>query len=158
MGWKIRIEGSDQVTMWKHAPKDYGPPKTLYNRWKRCSRMGVFATIMTELAAQAQDTEMVMIDATHLKTPGTASSLAAQRGRGRLIGRTKGGLNSKLHVLADAKGRPIHMFRSAGQTLDDIGARILLSQVPQTGVLLADRGLFRHSCRCRSFSEPPDPR
>ena len=34
--------------MWKHAPKDYGPPKTLYNRWKRWSRMGVFATIMTE--------------------------------------------------------------------------------------------------------------
>ena len=39
--------------MWKHAPRDYGPPKTLYNRWKRWSRMGVFATIMTELAAQA---------------------------------------------------------------------------------------------------------
>ena len=25
--------------MWKHAPKDYGPPKTLYNRWKRWSCM-----------------------------------------------------------------------------------------------------------------------
>ena len=31
--------------MWKHAPAAYGPPKTLYNRWKRWSRMGVFATI-----------------------------------------------------------------------------------------------------------------
>ena len=40
--------------MWKHAPVAYGPPKTLYNRWKRWSRMGVFATIMTELAAKAQ--------------------------------------------------------------------------------------------------------
>jgi transposase len=66
--------------MWKHAPQDYGPPKTLYNRWKRWSRMGVFATIMTELAAQAQDTEMVMIDATHLKTHRTASSLSVQKG------------------------------------------------------------------------------
>ena len=66
--------------MWKHAPQDYGPPKTLYNRWKRWSRMGVFATIMTELAAQAQDTEMVMIDATHLKTHRTASSHAVQKG------------------------------------------------------------------------------
>jgi transposase len=61
--------------MWKHAPRDYGPPKTLYNRWMRWSRISVFATIMTELAAQALDTEMVMIDATHLKTPRTASSL-----------------------------------------------------------------------------------
>jgi hypothetical protein len=33
------------------APKEYGPPKTLYNRWKRWSDMGVFARIMTGLAA-----------------------------------------------------------------------------------------------------------
>ena len=49
-------------------------------------------------------------------------------------------MNSKLHVLADAKGRPISMFLSAGQTSDYIGARALLSQVPQAGALLADRG------------------
>ena len=66
--------------MWKHAPVAYGPPKTLYNRWKRWSRMGVFATIMTELAAKAQQTEIVMIDATHAKAHRTASSLAVQKG------------------------------------------------------------------------------
>lgn len=66
--------------MWKHAPCEYGPPKTLYNRWKRWSRMGVFATIMTELATQAQSTEIVMIDATHAKAHRTASSLAVQKG------------------------------------------------------------------------------
>lgn len=66
--------------MWKHAPCEYGPPKTLYNRWKRWSRMGVFTTIMTELAAQAQSTEIVMIDATHAKAHRTASSLAVQKG------------------------------------------------------------------------------
>jgi transposase len=66
--------------MWKHAPREYGPPKTLYNRWKRWSRMGVFARIMTELAAQAQDAGLVMIDATHTKAHRTASSLAVQKG------------------------------------------------------------------------------
>ena len=66
--------------MWKHAPAAYGPPKTLYNRWKRWSRMGVFATIMTELSAQAQQTEIVMIDATHVKAHRTASSLAVKKG------------------------------------------------------------------------------
>ena len=58
----------------------------------------------------------------------------------RLIGRTKGGLNSKLRVLADAKGRPIHLFLSAGQTSDCIGARALLPSIPPAGALLADRG------------------
>ncbi len=52
---------------WKHASAANGPPKTLYNRSKRWSRMGVFATIMTELAAQAQETGFVMIDATNAK-------------------------------------------------------------------------------------------
>ena len=65
---------------------------------------------------------------------------SSKGGRGRLIGRTKGGLNSKLHVLADGKGRPIHMFLSAGQTSDYIGARALLPTIPQAGALLADRG------------------
>jgi transposase len=50
--------------IWKHGPREYGSPKTLYNRWTRWSRMGVFATIMTELATMAQATEIVIIEAT----------------------------------------------------------------------------------------------
>ena len=41
---------------------------------------GRFATIMTERAAQAQQTKTMMIDATHLKTHRTASSLAVKKG------------------------------------------------------------------------------
>lgn len=43
--------------------------------------MGVFLRIMTELAAQAQQTEMVMIDATDLSAHRTTSSLAVKKGR-----------------------------------------------------------------------------
>ncbi|SMG19275.1 hypothetical protein SAMN02746000_01004 [Paracoccus sp. J56] len=42
--------------------------------------MGVFATIMTEQAAEAQETGIVMIDATHARAHRTASSLAVQKG------------------------------------------------------------------------------
>lgn len=28
---------------WRYAPREYGSPKTLYNRWKRWSDKGVFA-------------------------------------------------------------------------------------------------------------------
>ena len=66
--------------MWKDAPAAYGPPKTLYNRWKRWGRMGVFARMMTGLAAKAQDTDTPMIDATHLKAHRTASSLRTKKG------------------------------------------------------------------------------
>ena len=33
--------------------------------------------------------------------------------RGRLIGRTKGGMNTKLHAVTDADGRPIRFFMTA---------------------------------------------
>ena len=42
--------------------------------------------------------------------------------------------------MTDAKGRPIGMYLSAGQTSDYIGARALLSSLPKAGTLLADRG------------------
>jgi putative transposase len=38
---------------WKDAPSVYGPPKTLYNRFIRWSRLGVFARIFASLAADA---------------------------------------------------------------------------------------------------------
>jgi transposase len=34
---------------WCDAPREYGPPKTLYNRWKRWGEMGVFARMMEGL-------------------------------------------------------------------------------------------------------------
>ena len=60
---------------WKDAPKAYGPHKTLYNRFIRWSRMGVFNRIFEALAGAAGTPETVMIDATHLKAHRTASSL-----------------------------------------------------------------------------------
>ena len=61
-------------------------------------------------------------------------------GRGRLIGRTKGGLNTKLHAVTDALGRPIRLFMTAGQVSDYIGARALMSSLPIADWLIADRG------------------
>ena len=61
---------------------------------------------------------------------------------GRLIRRTGRGLNQKLHVVADAKGRPIRMFLSAGQTSDHIGARALLSSIQPSGALPANRDFY----------------
>ena len=65
---------------WCDAPAAYGPPKTSYNRWKRWSDMGVFARIMTGLAAEAPDNKTISIDATYLKAHRTASSLWLKKG------------------------------------------------------------------------------
>lgn len=60
---------------WKDAPREYGPHKTLYNRFIRWSRMGIFNKIFLELSRQNESVEKLMIDATHLKAHRTAASL-----------------------------------------------------------------------------------
>jgi putative transposase len=60
---------------WRDAPAGYGPHKTIYNRFIRWSRLGVFNRILFELAAQGGATDKLMIDATHLKAHRTAASL-----------------------------------------------------------------------------------
>src|SRR3546814_9118439 len=61
-------------------------------------------------------------------------------GPGRLIGRTKGGMNTKLHAVTDANGRPISFFMTAGQVSDYTGAAALLDSLPKAQWMLADRG------------------
>ena len=77
---------------WRDAPREYGPHKTLYNRWRRWSEMGVFARILVELADPGTETGTVMIDVSrrtpcvrvslrkYLKAHRTASSLRAKKG------------------------------------------------------------------------------
>ena len=60
---------------WRDAPKDYGPHKTIYNRFVRWSRLGVFNRIFAELAGRGPKPQRLMIDATHLKAHRTAASL-----------------------------------------------------------------------------------
>jgi transposase len=59
---------------WKDAPRGYGPHKTLYNRFIRWSRLGVFDRIFAALAGEGPKPERIMIDATHLKAHRTAAS------------------------------------------------------------------------------------
>ncbi|MBV9749571.1 MAG: transposase [Acetobacteraceae bacterium] len=60
---------------WRDAPAAYGPHKTIYNRFVRRSRLGVFNRIFASLAGQAGEPDRLMIDATHLKAHRTAASL-----------------------------------------------------------------------------------
>ncbi len=60
---------------WRDAPREYGPHKTLYKRFVRWSRMGIFDRIFRALSSLPDTPEQLQIDATHLKVHRTASSL-----------------------------------------------------------------------------------
>lgn len=92
---------------------------------------------MVGLVAKHGEKKTVINDATYLKAHRTATIMAAKKGgHGRLIGRTKDGMNTKLHAVCDSRGRPLNLFVTAGQVSDYIGARVLLSSLPKvTGCL-----------------------
>jgi hypothetical protein len=88
----------------------------------------------------------------------------------RRIGRTKGGLNSKLHAVCDGDGKPLILLLTEGQVSDYRGAATILRTLPDAKVLIADRGLEarlvsrgfgrpRHRTRHSRPGEPqsPDP-
>nr|WP_194299739.1 IS5 family transposase [Acetobacter conturbans] len=133
---------------WKDAPKAYSPHNTLYNRFIRWSRLGVFDRIFTALTEQAGRSKRLMIDATHLKAHRTAASLLKKGLFPRHIGRTKGGLNSKLHAVCNGQGRPVRLHLTAGQVSDFKGADVLLNDLPdETEELIGDRGYDSNKIR-----------
>jgi transposase len=80
----------------------------------------------------------------------------------RRIGRTKGGLNSKLHALCDEKGRPIVLCLSEGQLSDHVGAKLIYPAMPNAKVLIGDKGYdsdeFRDALKARKIKACIPPR
>lgn len=60
---------------WRDALTSYGSHKTLYNRFIRWGRMGVFDRIFAVFAGKGGLLGWLMIDSTHLKVHRTAASL-----------------------------------------------------------------------------------
>jgi transposase len=118
---------------WRDAQRDYGPHKTIYNRFVRRSRLGVFNRIFAKLGKGGKP-ERIMIDATHLKAHRTAASPLKKGPVPRRIGRTKGGLSS---------GCPLVMLLSEGQMSDYKGAALMLPALPKAKELSPTRATTR---------------
>ena len=55
------------------------------------------------------------------------------------MGRSRGGLTTKIHALVDARGLPIHLVLTPGQTHDSKGAAMLLGQLDPACTVLGDK-------------------
>src|SRR6201982_1890964 len=55
------------------CPPEYGPPPTIYNRFVRWARRGLWENLFCELAGCGRSAEMQMIDSTHVKAHPSAA-------------------------------------------------------------------------------------
>jgi transposase len=88
------------------------------------------------LAADA-DNEYAMIDSTIVRAH-QHSAGAQKSGEDQAIGRSRGGLSTKIHALVDALGNPIDFFLTGGEAHDLVGADQLLPTM-EADTLIADK-------------------
>ena len=58
---------------WCDCPEAYGPPTTIYNRFVRWARRGIWENLFLELAGGGRATDTQMIDSTHVKAHRSAA-------------------------------------------------------------------------------------
>ena len=122
---------------WRDLPEVYGPRTTCYNRFVRWRRAGVWDQIMDALAA-GHDAAVQMIDTSVVRVHQHGACVADNNHQD--MGRSRGGLTSKIHAVVDTNGLPVHLALTLGEAHDNRLCSVLLSALlPQT-MLLADRG------------------
>jgi transposase len=118
---------------WRDLPDDFGPYTTCYNRfvrWRRGSVMDALAT--------AHDASVQMIDTSIVRVHQHGACII--RNRRQSMGRSRGGLSSKIHAVVDTNGLPVRLALTAGEAHDNRLADKLLSRLKSGSMLLADRG------------------
>jgi len=66
------------------------------------------------------------------------------------MGRSRGGLTSKIHALVDAEGRPVTLRLTAGQVADCVEAEALIESLGEGDILLADKGYDSNAIRAKA--------
>src|ERR1700680_1955677 len=122
---------------WCDCPPEYGPPTTIYNRFVRWARRGVWESLFRELAESGRSTDTQMIDCTHVKVHRSARGKRGEQKQA--VGRSRSGRNTKIHALADAKGRLIAILLTGGQAHDCPIAERLIRRVKPPKRMLGDK-------------------
>ena len=86
------------------------------------------------------------VDSTCIKVHESANG--GEKTANKAVGRTRGGLNTKIHAVVDGLGNPVEFLLSAGNDHDSVHAVELLEQVKITGSnILADRAYGAQAIR-----------
>lgn len=67
---------------WRDVPAAYGPPTTIYNRYNRWSKRGIWQRILARIAATDTVPEELSLDSSHVKTHRSAGGSKGGSGGG----------------------------------------------------------------------------
>jgi transposase len=118
---------------WRDLPSLFGHWNSVFKRFRDWVKAGVFAR-MFEAASDEPDLEYAMVDATivrvHRHGQGARGGTQSQA-----IGKSRGGLTTKILALTDALGNLIRFVLLPGQRHDTVGVAMLISGIAFGGLI-----------------------
>ena len=130
---------------WRELPEAYGPWQSVYARFAKWRDDGTLKAVFHALSEDA-DMENLCMDSTCVKVHGSANG--GEKTADKAVGRTRGGLNTKIHAVVDGLGNPVEFLLSAGNDHDSVHAIDLLEKVQICGSnVLADRAYGARTIR-----------
>ena len=110
---------------WRDMPEQYGPWSTIYNRFNRWSKAGIWDMIF-EAIVDSHNVDTVMVDSTSVRAHPTAAKLKKTDKR-RCLGRSRGGLGTKIHASNNQDGLPLKLELTPNQANDAPPCETLLT-------------------------------
>ena len=114
-----------QHYMAKALPAEFGSWNSIWKRFWRLSRSGVFETFFEALASLSERAHLVqMFDSTVIRAHVGGRRKKGQDGEA--LGRSRGGFSTKIHLKTDLDGYPIGFHLTGGEASDSRNFEVLL--------------------------------
>jgi transposase len=101
---------------WRDLPAHFGPWSSVYTRFRRWCASGLWARLLATIARGAVG-KIRCVDCSHIKVHRDAANTIGGQAN-QAMGRTKGGLNTKLAAVVDGIGRAVGLKLAPGQQHD----------------------------------------
>ena len=146
---------------WRALSAEFGHWNSIWKRFWRLSRAGIFEAFFDALAALSESAHLVqMFDSTVARAH--VSAAGAKGGQDdQALGRSRGGFSTKIHLKVDLDGLPLAFHLTGGEASDSRNFELLLDIGPDIlpRAAITDKGYDAKSNRdgarkrgiCRSF-------
>jgi transposase len=121
---------------WRDLPERFGHWHRVFQRFNRWCKKGVFTRVFEAL--RDPDLEVLMLDSTVIRAHQHSAGQKNSTPEKEQLGRSRGGVSTKIHVAVDGLGQPTKIFLSPGQD-HDVTKGPELIQGSQAEKMIADK-------------------
>lgn len=122
---------------WRDLPERFGNWNSVFQRFNRWCKAGVFETILEYL--QDPDLAELLLDSTIVRAHQHAAGAKGSTAKNEALGRSRGGFGTKIHVACDGSGKPVKIILTPGQDHDVTQGPALIAN-SEAAKVIADRG------------------